>query len=476
MMAAPVLTVCCTNCGREMLKARRVHRGKRFCSTCYPKVFERRRCLVCKQFACLPRSDQSAVCKSCETGVPCIRCGKSCYRIGKITFYGPVCNSCSVYFRPARLAAGASPINTISSKKLRDTPIKISRIYATCRACRRYRIVASNICNIPLCKACSENDPVPCNVCGREMPAGRGKRCEECYWEDTFYHRVKLDVAGLSTQAVASLFQEFGRWLISEVSAQKAALSIHRYFLFFYEVDERWGGIPKYEKLVNHFGAEGLRRVCLPMRWLTETYRVIIDVTVREAISEQRRIETTMSLLGSGTLQAKILSAYRDAMFDRIAAGRATLKSVRLSLRPAATLLVQCDANGVSIPDQLSLTRYLIQVPGQRAAITGFVNFININYNARVSIEVDEKTAMAAYKKRLEVDLITLLGEKQRIDPLFQRRWLSLALAYFHGLPLSVGRKISGTQICIQDDGSFLVCWKEAHYWLPNWRVSHQHE
>jgi hypothetical protein len=39
----------------------------------------------------------------------------------------------------------------------------------------------------------------------------------------------------------------------------------------------------------------------------------------------------------------------------------------------------------------------------------------------------------------------------------FRRRWLSLVLAYFHGLPRKVGRTTQGEQIDTQEDRSLTI-------------------
>ncbi|MGK5013286.1 hypothetical protein [Janthinobacterium sp. MDB2-8] len=300
------------------------------------------------------------------------------------------------------------------------------------------------------------------------MPAGRGKRCADCYWTGTFFSRANLDEAGLSTLQVTVLFKEFGLWLINEVPKQIAAQSIHRYFLFFYDIDKKWGAIPSYENLLDHFNAEGLRRVRLPMRWLNETLRVVVDASLREHASEHRRIKAIVSLLLPESMPAKILLAYRDDLLGRMADSKITLRSVRLSLQPAAALLAECEADGMSVPGQLSLNRYLARVPGQQAEITGFVGFINSKYGAGVNIEHKKSQARANRKKKLEIDLISLISAAST-DPLFLRQWLSVALAYFHGLPRRVGKRLEDSKISVQADGNFYVAVDEKNYWVPHW-------
>lgn len=471
MKASLPVAQCCDQCGHNMLKAHRVYHGVRICSSCYPKVFERRQCPACEQFARLPKADLSAVCTTCENDVPCARCGKIDYVIGKVTLYGPVCRSCSVYFRPRRTVVIKPPIDTTLANVPSDILSAASSVYATCRSCRRHRIVASYINRIPMCKACSDSGPISCPLCGCKMPAGRGKRCAACYWTDTFFSRANLDEAGLSTPQITALFKEFCLWLINEVPKQIAAQSIHRYFLFFYEIDKKWGAIPSYKKLLDHFNAEGLRRVRLPMCWLAETSRVVVDANLREQASEHRRIKAITSQLRPETMPAKILLAYRDDLLGRMADGKITVRSARLSLQPAAALLGECEADGVSVPGQLSLNRYLARVPGQQAGITGFVGFINSNYGAGVNIEHKKSQAHANQKRKLEADLVALISAANT-SPLFQGQWLSVALAYFYGLPRRLGKRLEDSKISVQTDGNFYVTVDEKKYWVPRWNFN----
>jgi len=49
----------------------------------------------------------------------------------------------------------------------------------------------------------------------------------------------------------------------------------------------------------------------------------------------------------------------------------------------------------------------------------------------------------------------------------FRRRWLSVALAYFHGLPKEVGRRVPIERVTTQGDVGFIIVWNEKEYWVP---------
>lgn len=297
------------------------------------------------------------------------------------------------------------------------------------------------------------------------MPAGRGNLCERCYWTETFRKRLRMDQAAFSVRDMAQAFGEFGEWLLVEVGDHKAALTVHRYQRFFLGMEKQWRGIPAYADLLRQFGAEGLRRVRLPMRWLYEAKRIVPDAKAREEDSERRRIEAIMASATTGTLAAHVLTAYMDRMMKRGAAGKATAHSVRLALRPAASLLLAADPSGASLPDQAALDRYLIDAPGQKAAITGFINFLNDGHGLGLVPKVDEKRVRGARRKKLEAELMALRREGGEGDE-FRQRWLSAALAYFHGIKGSELKAIRSEAILEEGEGLVVILGDER-YWVP---------
>lgn len=471
-MSESVTDLHCDECGRKMAVAHRVYKEHRYCVTCYARVFKRRMCPKCGNYARLPKNDENAICRKCEIDKPCIRCGKTEYAIGKITPYGPVCGSCAPYFRemrPCGLCGKPSHRLTRVKRLGIEVPIcpKCTRSdHGTCSACHRPRLLQEGPGGRLLCKACLEQGEIPCPSCNKPMPAGRGNLCEICYWQEAFRKRLKLNQEAFSIHEMQKAFGAFGEWLLAEVGENKAALTIHRYMPFFAEIEERWGNIPGYASLLGHFSAEGLRRVRLPMRWLKENRNIVPDVEAREADSDRRRIDAIVASIPKGTLAAKALTTYQDRLMKRVNAGKSTLRSVRLALRPAASLLLAATSDGGKMLDQVALDRYLLEAPGQMAAITGFINYLNEMHGLSLVPKVNEKLVSEVRRKKLEVELMALVREGGEGED-FRRRWLSVALAYFHGLPRRVGHAIQGEQIVDHEDGGLSIAWGGQKYWIP---------
>lgn len=455
----------CDECGRDMLKAHRIQSGRRFCGTCYQRVFKSRQCPRCGILGRLPKSDPNAICRQCVKDAPCARCGKTEYKIGKITLFGPVCNSCSVYFRPPRLPQPPVKGEVQQLVKFHDQTI-FER--GTCQDCRRYRSLSISPEGRKLCSVCLRHGLVPCPCCGNDMPAGRGNACEDCYWKDTYLKRLRLDEEGLSSSQFVQIFHRFGMWLLEQVPAQKAALTIHGYFPFFYEMEKRWGKVPSYAQLLIHFTAEGLRRVRLPMRWLSETLQVIVDAQEREDASDLRRIAAIVTSLPVETPAAQVLAAYNNELQTRIAAGRVSIRTARLALRPAASLLAICAKSGFQLPGQDALDSYLLNAPGQKASIFGFVSFLNSHHAASLVVRVDHQKTRSMRRKQLEAEMIKLLEDVQR-DDAFEAEWISISLAYFHGLPRRVGKKSKNFALSTDVDGNFSIFLDGNTYFVPHW-------
>lgn len=462
----------CDDCGRQIAKAHRVHRGYRYCATCYSRVFKRRMCPKCGNIARLPKSDPTALCHNCETNKPCIRCGKVRYAIGRITAYGPVCNSCSPHFRkpePCEVCGVLSPRLTRVSRLEHGCRVcpKCARIdHSTCPACTRHRRLQEAPDGRMLCRACSEKGELPCPQCREPMPAGRGRQCHQCYWKGLLEKRIRMDCAAFSSPRMVAYFEAFGNWLREEVGENKAALTVHRYLSFFLEVERQWKGIPKYTTLLEFFGAAKLRRVLLPMRWMEETGLVTSDAAAKAEDSDRRRIAVTLDRLKKSSKARLILQGYHKALLEDLKAGKTTLRSIRLALSPAATLLWTANERERMPPDQGVVEAYLGKTPGQRASVARFVRYLREEHGAKITLpKANPDKAQRRRRKKLEAKMLALMQEGGESDE-FKLRWISVTLAYFHGLPQKVGGLLR-EQDLNQVDGGMFVTWGNKQFWLP---------
>ena len=462
----------CDECGRDMASSHRVHAGVRYCTTCYARCFKRRLCGGCGMFARLLRSDADARCTACENAKPCARCGKENYAIGKITPYGPVCNACRPYFvepKPCDLCGTMS--RRLSRYKhlghdVRACPKCGGVDVGSCQACRRSRPLQSAPDGRLVCKKCLELGEVTCTGCGQSTPAGGGDLCMPCARLKTLDKRLRMNAAAFETASVRDAYEAFGRWLPGHAGPHNSALKINRYLGFFLDVEKAFGRFPEADDLIAKFGAERLRRFRLVSTWLKHACAVAIDPAVKQRDSDRRRIEAMLGALPAGSIGREALSRYSAMLEERAAAGRLTIQSMRLALRPALSLLQAEDPAGSRLPSQTAVDRYLADSPGQLAALTGFVNFLGREFACSLAARTDDARVKRLRRKRLEAEI----GRLARADanaPNFLKQWVYATMAYFHPVTAAQLRAIDVATALKEEANGWNVAIRGEDFWIP---------
>ena len=463
----------CDECLRSGVKIARVHRGERFCETCYQRMFKRRLCPRCGNFARLPRLEPDATCLKCENARPCVRCGRTKYRTGMRTPYGPACIPCAPYFKAAEPCETCGTESRWLSRRkqlghdLRVCPRCQRQDQGTCEACHRHRLLKPTPDGRKLCRTCREHGEIPCPECRRPMPAGCGERCWTCYWARLAQQRIQLASAGLASSALAQRFADFGAWLVKKNGRRKTALTVHRHLEFFQEIERNWDDIPGYAPLLERFGAPGLRRHLLARRWMEETGLITVDGNAREADSDRRRIETTLNRCPDGSQARNLLELYHNALRLRVETGKLSLRSMRLALAPAAELLVTAAQRQCLPPDQSALDSLLRETPGQAAALTGFVG--HLRRTAGAELTMPNRWAMKRARERRARLRSKMLAFMQQADNTsgVNTRWVRIALQYFHDLPTSAGNNVAEADVTHDGDG-MSVTLEGQRYWIPS--------
>ncbi len=458
----------CHSCGRSMLKVKKIHKGQRYCDNCYPRLFKRRMCLKCGNYGRLPVFEPSAHCSICERAGPCVRCGKTEFKTGMRTDYGPVCKSCVPYFRVREACEVCGNISQRVAKSkttgLRSCQKCREPSHSTCPCCRRHRVLIATADGQNRCRLCSTHEQHACTSCGAQMPAGRGKECEACYWTALHHKRVQINLNGFE-DGMRSVFQEFASWLFDRVGPQKAALSINKHYLFFTALGVKWGAIPDYDELLKHFGAAKLRQAELPMRWLTESGKVQIDAQGRDRDTEGRRVKAILNELPDAWPR-KLLSGYHELLAVRVEQQETDLRSVRLALRAAASFLKVAQLKDGVLPTMKKLEAFWRGSPGQVAAVTGFVAYLNRSYGLHLKSTPDKTWLMKARRAKAEYELLALL--KDRDVESFESRWIAKALAYFHNVSKVSHKTLSYTFKSVNDTDGFDVAHGSATLWVPS--------
>lgn len=462
-------TCACDECGRTMSKAKKIHQEKRFCETCYARLFKRKLCPACNNFARLPLFDTSAVCRTCEVNKPCVRCHRSGLKIGRLTAQGPACASCAHYFRrPQPCERCATPSTRLVRIQVGDHVLRCcpachsSLRTACCTACRKPRVIVS-VEGPALCKKCFELGEVSCPKCNRPMPAGLGNACMACYWASSFEARRSDLFSAIEDERLRTAMDGFSVWLKARRGAQFAALNMHRYLPFLKALNGLWVTLPSYAEMVAHFGAETLRRSRSVVNWLAETEGLVVDPEARENTSDRRRISTSLQHFPEG-IARDALHAYRQDLIGR----SVKLRTVRMSLSSAMRLLQRCDETGQTLPDQQALRLLLRNRPGLHASLFGFVGFLNRHYGLGLDARFNRRWLAKAARHLAEVKLTELYATAE--GNMTAQEWIRAAMAYFHRLKLPLNSPLHYEEQAQGNQPGFTVRFGGEEYWVPGAR------
>lgn len=459
---------CCSACHKPMQKAHRVYLFKGYCNKCYARFFKPQLCPGCGNRARLPTFHSAAVCHSCVTSVPCMRCERVGRPVGRITPEGVACSSCAHYFTEPRHCEVCNALSTRLSKKIiNDQEMsccpKCASNAETCPSCRRYRVLIDGRDGVRECRRCAQLGEIKCQSCGEPSPAGYGAECENCRDRRTFYKRLQMNVQALSRDVFREAYLAYGEWLINKIGPKRAALLINPHLQSFMEMNTQWLGLPTYQQLLEAKGALWIRRAQLPFRWLTEERGMRIDETLKEDITETRRIEAIVASVASEIGQ-KVLQAYRVRLESKPNKRANSLRSVRMAMRSAANLVLVSEAAGRAMPSSESLRSLLAETPGVAASLASFISFLNTSFELSIEFPKDNRDAIKLRRKRSEQVLKSLMSEAANgVDVL--DRWPAAALGYFHGVA-RVGTKGIALTSDPERDGLFVTL-KNKEYWIP---------
>jgi hypothetical protein len=298
------------------------------------------------------------------------------------------------------------------------------------------------------------------------MPAGYGKRCQTCYLSDLFEKRLRISREAFAVAAMREHFCAFSAWLHARLGVQKAALTLNQYLPFFVEIEKQWGAVPDFNSLMQRFGAAGLRRNELPVRWMEAAGIVAPDGQMKARSSDQRRISDLLLKLFDRPEQHALLDGYRALLMEAMHEGKTTMHSVRLALVPAAALLEIAHDIKQSIPDQKALVLYLTKSPGQRASISGFIRYLREARGISLSAaRVSPHKAAEARKKMAEAEMVALMQEDGRAAD-FEQRWVRAALRFFHDFRKKLPAPFKNIARR-GNDGGLMVKLENQSYWIP---------
>lgn len=474
MVSTPAsMEQCCDECGRIISKAHRVEGGMKYCTTCYARCFKRQLCSGCGMFRRLLVSANDPKCRKCIASAPCIRCARAGREVGMLTEAGPVCNSCYPYFRESVTCTQCNQVTQRAFHVESDEGRKLvcqrcaTTHHHTCTLCRRHRLCRDRPDGTWVCKKCDELGTSKCGVCASPMAAGRGRRCEDCYW------RARGEAVGaqlcelLSKARVREAFQSYVGWAMADIHLPRLVRALPRHVEFF-EVLEQKAGEETWSPalLLRVFGTAGLRKFELPVRWMQRSGDFDITEQEKEAAAEIGRSQALVATAPPDTLARRLLDEFYANLNDKVRLGKMKPKSMRMSLRPAVSLLECADALWQRMPDQATVMKLLEVTPGQRAALSTFLGFLKARYGLDLVAPHVGGHQRSAPRRALGEQLALLARQQPRSHD-FESSWLHTALAYFHECSRAQAKTLLKQGSLTEMEVGYELVVEGVRYWLP---------
>lgn len=430
----------CDCCGKPMQKAHAYYEGKAYCTTCYYREFKPVGCDGCGKTTRTPGGRRPALCRSCRAkNRNCVRCGKPVPRAALTVDKGVACPSCARHFKEPAACPVCGQLSLYLSRDFKNGFTE-----PVCQRCRRKGHITCPVCNKNrrpagttsdgklVCADClsTNGKPFICPRCGREGKRHSSTKCDACYWEDSARKRLKDALAMLSHNWVRESFETFIPALIDRIGAQKAALRLEKYFLFFARLDASFPN-PRTisaEALASIFGREGLRRHAVPYGFLVKS-RIVppqteYDLETAAEKARQDKILERVTKLWYGSLLHEFRT-HLEAVGERYEnrgwkeeRRRFIPRTITGNLRAAMKLLESLDPDIIgSTPqiEQIHLDRFVVNNPGYRDSIRAFVRYLN---NKK---KVFKKLTLSNVKRNLQPGRFL---ERTKYEKLL-REWLS---------------------------------------------------
>lgn len=465
----------CHGCNQSVSFIKKRYKGKKYCSTCYARIFKRCRCSGCGDFARLPRNDEQAICNDCIKKQPCIRCNQSNKPIGKLTEYGVVCNSCSVYFRPIepceRCGTPSQKLTRISrfNDDLRVCSKCSTRDYETCPSCQKHRLLESDALGKRTCKKCRDKPQKSCKACQCIITAGCADLCDDCYWHKNLWNKFDQNQKVFESSYLKQQYENYTDWLEKKVGSHKAALYINKHTHFFLQTEMHWNqSVPTPIQLLVVLRSSGLRKFVLVMQWLEDVHCLTVLKEKKNNCSERDQMEKLVESISQPSLAYDVVLEYKNKLEEKIKRSETSIRSARMAVKPAVALMLSIgQEEHIQLPNLEHIKAYLADYSGQASALTGFINFLNDNYDTSIDyLGLKKSDFLKIKRKKMLENKIVALTQTDLSTNKAIISWVRTSLRYFHQLPYIDALKIKTEMITEIDDG-FVVVFNGQSYWLP---------
>jgi len=438
----------CSRCSRKITTWIYRYQGDNYCRFCYEKYFKLITCSSCNKNHHVLKNSNTTLCKFCQVkNKPCIRCKKESYRVGKITRYGIVCNSCSKYYKDLVSCSNCHESHhTVSNRKLIDgNKLLCQSCYykhlSQCDLCKYYKLpyISSLDDKKTICKKCYTETYRSCNSCKSPISAGVGNICHTC----RIKRRIESNINFLSkvlTPRFLLYFILFIDDLTEKSGIDFLITKIKKYSKSFIIIDNLYRElerIPSYKELISLCNPNIARSNSAVFQFLHQNDIIIEDETIKKKYSDITLINKHIEDVKQ-TIFEKIALSYFKKLIMKYQNNEIKIITLRLAISSATNFFIHCNQFQQHLSQEI-LDGYLWIKQGQRNSLVELINYINKIYNYDLIIKDANNFLLKRSKepkKYLQYQLKILLTKKDSLSHKEQQRLIKLSFAYFHSVVL----------------------------------------
>lgn len=382
----------CSECGHQVDKAKRIHKGHPICVNCYERIFIKTRCSRCGGSVRAHKNDPSPICHPCITkDRTCLRCAKPTPRAGLIVNGHAVCNSCSPHFRQKKpctrcgtLSAKLSSITGITDEAVCEH-CQRQLAYATCVQCGKHRKqYFSLLSRKSVCKQCVEapSQSGKCPDCRIESKRSGKSPCLACAVKRSLKKKQTFIAASLQHEETTALLNEFVEWTVRHDRGSQVSRRFAIYAGFFTKIDNTSVRLVNDKVIKSLFSPEELRRLGVVTQFLADRGYLLTSTMDRQAWSEERRIHRLLEQAAHEPWH-ELIKQY-GSWLSADSAKPLALRTRRLYLHAAALLMREQNILQASDIDDRRISQFLKKHPGHYASLTSFARYLSEAHHVKV--------------------------------------------------------------------------------------------
>lgn len=252
----------------------------------------------------------------------------------------------------------------------------------------------------PLCKICALENMRQCKICKQDFPAGQGRICFNCHLESLLHKKI-IDLSSKLPQNIIQYFHEFAQWLKIRRELNYTAVYLGKYHEYFFQLgtlSSYFQRFPTYKEILENYPFATSKKYLLVHTFLSEKNLIKIDKELKEFYANKALIDTMLKSFENTTNNFFMIHQYYKKLDKKFQNQKISFRSIRLALTASVKFLQYCENFKDKHPSKESLEGYLWVFPGQRSALTEFINFISIKYSYNLKITDIPKASLSRPK------------------------------------------------------------------------------